>query len=151
MVGLEQVALCHTRILNGLEEDQDDVLERLKDQLQEVECPDLRQLSDRLEKGMEGMMRLERVDGVTRGGVDGLMRLMSGYMEDIMSSLDLLRKGLCDISMDGMAVEQGGVRVLRDIAMVDCLEENLALMVCPLFLLMLPFKKNESGVYDGVM
>lgn len=134
VLGLEQVALCHTRILDGLSEGDDDAMKTLKQSIETLECP-VDALSNQLGTAVERMMVVERVDKRETGnrGMDGAMELMSGYIQEMISSLDVLKSGVCDISMNDFVENEDwqghGGHLLRDIAMADCLDENLDLMV----------------------
>lgn len=131
VLGLEQVASCHGQILDGLVEDEDeDVKEKLKQSIEALDCP-VDALSDQLERAVERIVAVEREDkgGKQNGGIDGVMGLLSGYIKDIMSSLDVLKAGLCNLSVEGEEGQDRGGDVLRDLAMADCLEENFNLMV----------------------
>lgn len=135
VVGFEQVAMCHSRLLDYIMDGpgENGLLEQLKQEIEILvaDCP-VRDLSDVLVEGVERMMN--GVEEGERGGglLDGVMGAMADGLKHMMSSLEILKDrmedcGVARVEGDG---EGWGAGVLRDVTMADCIVENRSLMVC---------------------
>lgn len=148
VVGFERVASWHGAMLHSLsgrhaDAPRETVMQRLKQQLDAsiMDTPGVPDaVGHRLQTSMENMRSIMEVPGSggeeCHGSTAGDMDSIGRVLQDMVTSLDMMKhckeRGLLlDTVVDDGTVDDslGGVSVVRDLAMADCLQENLELLV----------------------